>query len=106
MKSSVLYRERVEHNDQLIEFTIIFNKDTTNWATLKPKKIGYEVIVIPIEITIECGIEIKTIIAFSGFTDNLLEVNRQSQKRLSEAISILTMRKESYLKQFNNKRDE
>jgi hypothetical protein len=80
MKSSVLYRERVEHNDQLIEFTIRFNKDTTNWATSQSKRIGYEVTISPIKITKYHGVEIKEFTAFSGFNHNLLEVSRQSQK--------------------------
>lgn len=88
-------------NGQMIKFGVSFNKDTCNWATSQPIKVGYRVTVLPVKITQHDGYSIEETGAFTGFNDTLLEVDRQSKKRLQTAISILAERKEKYLNYFN-----
>lgn len=98
----ILYKEYIPYKDKEIKFSISFNRETTNWATSQPKKIGYHVNVIPVKRTkhISGNFVCEEFGAFTGFTDCLLEVNRQSKKRLETAISILQERKDKYLKYF------
>lgn len=92
------YIDTIEDNKK-IKFSISFNRNTFNWATSEPKKIGYQVTVVPVEI----GDKFESFTAFTGFNDCLLEVNRQSSKRLDEAIKILNKREEKYLEYFKEK---
>lgn len=85
-------------NGQLIKFSISFNRSTTNWATSQPIDKGYRVTVVPVEITKGDGYQIEETSAFSGFNDTLLAVERQSTKRLQQAIEILNERKVQYTK--------
>ena len=96
-----LYKEYFKVGDKEIKCSISFNKDLVNWATSKPKKIGYHVSCVPVKrIEYSSGIIMDETGAFTGFTDCLLEVDRQSKKRLETAISILQERKDKYLKYF------
>ncbi len=83
-----------------IKFTISFNKSPYNWATGKKIPIGYRVSVTPVEQTSKVGCTIETFGAFTGFNDTLLEIDRQSSKRLATAIAELEKRKEKYIKYF------
>jgi len=85
-------------NGQLIKFSISFNKSTTNWATSQPVEKGYRVTVKPVKITQGDGYQIEESSAFSGFNDTLLVTDRQSSKRLQQAIGILKDRKAQYTK--------
>jgi hypothetical protein len=81
-----------------IRFTISFNRDRISWATSQPKKIGYQVTATPVATSkIGNGIVMEEFGAFTGFNDCLLEVDRQSAKRLQTAISILHERMDKYL---------
>ncbi len=90
-------------NNQEIEFSISFNKERTNWATSQPKKIGYELHAVPVNRTQGEGYQIKEFGAFTGFNKNLLEIDRQSAKRLQTAIGILQLEKQKFLDWFNVK---
>lgn len=94
----------VNGKKQEIRFSVSFNKDQYNWATNERKKIGYQVSATPIEKTVrEGGIVIESFGAFTGFNDNLLEVERQSSKRLQQAIQELNKKLPTYLEWFKNK---
>lgn len=45
----ILYKEYRKLEDKEIKFLISFNKDSVNWATSQPKKIGYHVTVMPVK---------------------------------------------------------
>lgn len=92
------YIDTIEDNKK-IKFSISFNRDTYNWATGERKKIGYQITATPVEI----GDRFESFTAFSGFNDCLLEVDRQSSKRLTKAIEILQEREKLYLEYFMNK---
>jgi len=81
-----------------VKFTIYFNRGRS-FATNQPLPIGYRVSATPVEI----GDKFETFTAFSGFTDSLLECNRQSSKRLDEAIKILDNNMEKYIEWFKDK---
>lgn len=100
---STLHREYHKlPNGQEIKFIVTFNKDRYNWATSQVKKIGYQVSATPVKRTDDGGgFIMEEFGAFTGFNDNLLEVDRQSAKRLQTAIKILQGRKEKYLKYFD-----
>lgn len=84
-----------------IKFAISFNKETVSWATSQPKKIGYQVTVTPVKRTDKGnGIVMEESGAFTGFNDNLLEIDRPSPKRLRTAIQILSERLQNYLDYF------
>ena len=98
-----LYREIHPHPNgtEELEFSISFNRDQYNWATGQPKKVGYQVSVTPIKRTkLESGLELIEFGAFTGFNDNLMEINRQSSKRLTTAISTLKQRIPKYIEAF------
>ena len=80
-----------------IKFSVSFNRETVSWATNQPKKIGYQVTATPVEICErESGYNSEVSGAFTGFNDNLLECNRQSSKRLKEAIQVLQNKLDVY----------
>lgn len=84
-----------------IKCVISFNRDSVNWATSQPKKIGYQATIIPVERTDRGqGIVMESSSAFSGFNDCLLECDRQSKKRLEKAIEMLHERLDRYLQYF------
>ena len=99
----ILYKEYIPWKDQEIKVIITFNKEPTSWVTSRPKKIGYQVTVLPVKRTrhISENFVCEESGAFTGFTDCLLEVDRQSKKRLETAIGIFQQRKETYLKYFD-----
>ena len=106
---STLYKEYIQMPEsaksdvagKLIKFSVSFNKDSTNWATYKPQPIGYRVTVVPVSRTdMGNGIVMEEFGAFTGFNDTLLEVGRQSKKRLEEALRILQERKDKYMLYF------
>jgi hypothetical protein len=99
----ILHKKYVEHNGKTIKFTVTFNREKTNWATCEPRIIGYQVTVVPIKITRNDGFVMEEFTAFSGFNDNLLPASRQSAKRLSQALLILSAREKQYLQHFENK---
>jgi hypothetical protein len=88
---------------QAIRFNVSFNKETFNHATSQSLKIGYRVVAVPVTIEKRGVYTIEGSTAFSGFGDTLLEVERQSKKRLEQAIAILAERKEKYLDHFKNR---
>ena len=102
----ILHKEYHKVGDQEIKFTISFNRDRYNWATNQPKKIGYQVSAIPVNRTQRDGYSVEESGAFTGFNDNLLEVDRQSKKRLDHARLILAQRLEMYLAYFEKKEVE
>jgi len=79
-----------------IKFTISFNKSLTNLATGESKKIGYYVSAVPIQ---EKGI-MQSFMAFGGFNALLLEVDRQSSKRLDTAVKSFEERTEEFTEFF------
>ena len=83
-----------------IKFVISFYKNQSSWSTGQKIPIGYRVSVVPIEETEKVGYTIETSGAFTGFGDTLLEIDRQSSKRLATAIAELEKRKEKYIKYF------
>lgn len=98
---SYLYKEYYHVKDnEYIKISISFNRDRTNWATYQPKKIGYQVNMHPVKRSQSENFTIEESGAFTGFLDCLLEVDRQSKKRLEAAIKVLEERKPMYLKYF------
>ena len=99
----ILYKEYIDtiKDNVKIKFTITFNKQTTSWATSQKRKIGYQVTVIPVEISKTGNVQIESFGAFTGFNDCLLEIDRQSKKRLETAIENLKTKKEFYLNHLN-----
>lgn len=96
-----LHKEYHRVGDLELKCAISFNKERTNWATSQPKKIGYQVTVLPVKRTpAGNGLMLEETSAFSGFNDCLLEVDRQSSKRLTQAIDVLHNRLEEYTNQF------
>jgi hypothetical protein len=97
----ILYKEYIKTQElnKEIKLTISFNKSKINRATNQPKKIGYQVTAIPVEISSN----FETFTTFTGFNDCLLEIERQSPKRLNTAIKILQERKEQYKQYFKNR---
>lgn len=91
-----LYKEYNEVEDKTIKITISFNRDAYSWATSQRTPIGYRATVVPVE---RNGMW-ESFGAFTGFNVTLLECNRQSKKRLEEAIAILEQRREEFLNQF------
>jgi hypothetical protein len=89
----ILHKEYEKLNDHEIKFSIVFNKSLTNWATNQPKKVGYYVSVMPVKRTNQDGFSIEESGAFTGFNACLLEVDRQSKKRLAAALAILQEKK-------------
>lgn len=100
-----LYKEYLDTSveNQKIKFTISFNKESINWATSKPKKIGYQVSAVPVKVSIYKGYSIEESGSFTGFNDNLIEIDRQSKKRLESAISKLKENMETYKEWFRLK---
>lgn len=99
----ILHREFHPHpkEDGEIQFSVSFNREHRNWATSQPKKVGYEVTVTPIKRTKqEGGIVLTEFGAFTGSNDNLLEVDRQSAKRLMVAVTELHKRIPKYIEAF------
>ena len=85
---------------QEIKMTIGFRKGGVTWATSQQVPTGYYVSVLPVERTHKEGFVIESSGAFTGFNDTLLEVDRQSKKRLEQAIEILHSRVDKYLQHF------
>jgi hypothetical protein len=98
--NETLHKEYILINGNEVKLRIYFNKDRTNWATSEPKKIGYNVTATPVKRSKSGGCIIEEFTAFSGFNDCLLEIDRQSSKRLQKAITELESRKEKYIKYF------
>ncbi len=86
-----IYKEYVTTEKGTIKFSIWYDKNK-----------GYWVSATPVKITERAGYSMEETGAFTGFTDTLLRVERQSSKRADEAIKVLQERKEEYLK-FNFK---
>ena len=95
--------EKLE-NGQEIKMSISFNKETRNWATSEPTKVGYRVTVVPVTRSKPTadGVVFESYSAFSGFNDTLIECSRQGSRRLEMAIDELNQRKERYLEQFKD----
>lgn len=102
----ILHKEYHMVDDQEIKFTISFNRDSHNWATSQPKKVGYQVTATPVKRLQRDGYMIEQSGAFTGFNDNLLEVERQSSKRLEHAKLILSQRMDKYLMYFEKQTEK
>lgn len=91
-----------ENGNNAIKFSLSFNKDTYHWTTGKPKQKGYQLTVTPVErITdAEGKITQETFTAFTGFYKIIYPVDRQSSKRLQEAIKIFEQELQSYVDRF------
>ena len=100
-----LYKEYFDTDVETkkIKLTISFNKSTTNWATSRPTNKGYMVTCVPVELKKEIGYTTETFMAFSGFNDLVLKVDRQSSKRLEEAKSIAKANTKQYLEYFKDR---
>lgn len=98
-----LHKEYIDICGNEVRFTISFNREKINWATSQPKKIGYQVNAVPVKRTQREGHSIEETGAFTGFNDCLLEVDRQSSKRLQQAITELNNRKEKYINYFKQR---
>ena len=100
-----LYKEYFDTDveNKKIKLTINFNKSTTNWATSRPTNKGYVVTCVPVELKKEIGYTTDTFMAFSGFNDLVLKVDRQSNKRLEEAKSIAKVNIKQYLEYFKDR---
>lgn len=97
------YQEiEINGENHTISFTVTFNRESTSWATGKSIPIGYRVSVIPVKLSKRGSFTMEEFGAFTGFNDTLLEIERQSQKRLQTALAILKSRKTQYLNYFTN----
>lgn len=101
--NNTLHKEYITIGGNEVRLRIYFNKDRTNWATSETMKIGYNITATPVKRTKSGGCVIEEFSAFSGFNDCLLEVERQSSKRLQLAIAELNSRKEKYIKYFEDR---
>lgn len=83
-----------------IKAYISYNKTPSSWiGGCAPK--GYRVCVVPVKrSSLEGGFSIEESGAFTGFNDTLLECERQSAKKINQAIQILQERKDKYLSKF------
>ncbi len=101
----ILYKEYLDTTveNEKIKFTISFNKETRNWATGESKKIGYQVTATPVKIKKTYTYSIEESGGFTGFNDNLIEIDRQSKKRLESAICKLKENMETYKEWFRLK---
>lgn len=92
-------------NDIHIKFQITFNKDTYHWATSSSKKKGYQLTATPVKRTLSsCGkYNTESFTAFQGFYIILVQYDRQSKKRLEEAINSFKAKKDDYLQFFIKK---
>lgn len=88
---------------QELKFSISFSKETRNWATGQAIKQGYRLHVVPVKRTKHNNFIIEQYGCFTGFGTTILEVNRQSSKRLREAIRIMNERKEEFMQYFSAK---
>lgn len=87
--------------ESVLKVTVTFNKDGVNWATSRRVPKGYRVSVVPVERSNrEGGIVMESFGAFTGFNDTLIETDRQSKKRLQQAIDTLQERKDGYIRWF------
>lgn len=99
----MLHKEyHTAEDGRTIKFLVGFNKESVNWATGEPKKVGYEVTAKPVKITQGEGYSMEEFGAFTGFNDNLLPIDRPSPKRLKAAIAALAEKLPTYLNYFNN----
>lgn len=95
---SILHRDYWKLGEKVIRVHVSFNKQTTNWASGRPMKVGYRVSLQPLKNKVsESGYIIEEYDPMQGVADTLLEVDRQSSKRLQTAIDILNTKKEEYL---------
>ena len=102
---SILHKEYWNIGGNEIKASIRFNRETVNLATFEPKKVGYQVTCVPVKRSKCEGGSVEEFGAFTGFNDNLIEVERQSAKRLQTAITELRNRKEKYLQYFKERYD-
>lgn len=79
-----------------VKLSLSFNRDSHNWATSQPKRVGYYLNVLPVRRTFGASCVIEESGAFTGFNVCILEVGRQSKKRLQEAIDISIQRTEEF----------
>jgi len=99
-----LHKEYWKIGEQEIKVAISFNRERINWATSQPKKIGYQATCTPVKRTNKGNnLVLEETSAFTGFNVCLLEIDRQSAKRLQTAIEELNKRKEEYLNWFKAK---
>lgn len=93
-----LHKEYINLGNGLeLKMSISFSKGGRNWSTGNDVAKGYRGHIIPVKRRTEENFTIETSGAFTGFNVNLLNVQRQSAKRLAEAIKILKGKKENYL---------
>ena len=93
------YVDTVEENTK-IKISIFFEKNTMIWATGRATNKGYHVSVTPVTIEIQGGYKIESFKAFSGFRTCLFPAERQSKKRLEEAIKIVDENTNKYVSHF------
>jgi len=98
-----LHTEYIKIENIEVKFSIHFNRNKINYFTYEKIDIGYRVSATPVKRTQDKNITIEESVAFSGFADTLLIAERQSKKRLEEAIKILNDRKEKYINWFKEK---
>ena len=101
----ILHKAYTAHPDgiQELKISISFNKEPINWVNSKPQKIGYYATVVPVRRTkpsTGSNVVIEESGAFTGFRNCILEVDRQSKKRLESAIKIATDNIPTYVKWF------
>ena len=83
-----------------LNFIISFNKNTTNCSTGNRMSKGYRVTVIPVRRIKGDEFSMYEIGAFTGFSDQLLDCDRQSKMRLNEAKRVLNNNIELYKKYY------
>jgi len=95
-----LHKEYLKIGENEIRLAISFNKNTRSISTGQQIDKGYRVSAVPVKRTKLANAEIEEFQPHTGFTDTLLSIERQNQKRLQEAIKILNERKEKYINWF------
>ena len=99
-----LYTEYIEfesspNSNNFLKISIMFNKDTRNWATGETKEKGYQVVVTPVQ----KGEKFVITGAFSGFYEIIYPIGRQSNKRLQTAIKMVKDKMPTYKEFFINR---
>ena len=93
-----LYKDYLSTKEEnvFIKITLIFNKESYNWSTNEPRKIGYMVNAKPVQVRESYGCRIEEFMPFTGFNDVIYPVGRQSEKRKREAIHMINMKMDQY----------
>lgn len=97
-----LYKEYNEVEGKTIKITIWFNSAKREYASQDVGTKGYMATCVPIVIEDRGTHQIETYGAYTGFKYILIGCERQSKRKLENAIKILDQNREKFLNHFRN----